>query len=49
LFEVLPPWMLGPDFYDVAPDGEKFLMNLPPSQSTPPLSLIVNWTAGLKR
>jgi Tol biopolymer transport system component len=49
LFETLSPWMAGFDFYDVAPDGQRFLMNLPPSQSTPPLSLIVNWTAALKK
>jgi Tol biopolymer transport system component len=49
LFETLPPWMAGFDFYDVASDGQKFLMNLPPNQSTPPLSLIVNWTAALKK
>ena len=49
LFETLPPWMAGPDFYEFAADGQKLLMNLPPNQSTPPLSLIVNWTAALKK
>jgi len=49
LFETLTPWSAGPSFYDIAADGQKFLMNLPPNQSAPPLSLIVNWTAALKR
>ena len=35
LFETLTPWMAGPDFYDVSVDGQKFLMNLPPNQSSP--------------
>jgi Tol biopolymer transport system component len=36
--------------YDVAPDGKRFLVNsLPADPSSPPLSLLVNWTAMLKR
>ena len=35
--------------YDVAPDGQRFLINsLKPGNSNPPLTLLVNWTAQLK-
>jgi dipeptidyl aminopeptidase/acylaminoacyl peptidase len=49
LFESLPPAMVGAEFYDVAPDGQRFLMTLPADQATKPLNVIVNWTAGLDR
>ena len=49
LFESLPPTMVGPEFYDVAPDGQRFLMTLPADQATKPLNVIVDWTAGLDR
>jgi Tol biopolymer transport system component len=49
LFETLPPSMIGAEFFDAAPDGQRFLMSLPPDQSTPPLSLVVHWTAALKK
>jgi serine/threonine protein kinase len=36
--------------YDVAPDGQRFLVNVPVVESNAvPLNLVVNWTAGLKR
>ena len=36
--------------YDVSPDGQRFLVVAPPEQNTvPPLTLIQNWTAGLKK
>ena len=37
--------------YDVTPDGQRFLINMPARQqqeSTPPITLVTNWTAGLK-
>ena len=36
--------------YDVAPDGQRFLVNTPeePSASAP-ITLVVNWPAGLKK
>src|SRR5206468_1009688 len=36
-------------FYDVSPDGRRFLVN-PIEQSRPsPITLVINWTAELKR
>ena len=34
--------------FDVAPDGNRFLI-LEPTGSPPPVALIQNWTAGLKK
>jgi Tol biopolymer transport system component len=40
----------GGDSYDVFPDGKKFLTNTVTTEETPgPLSLVLNWTAELKR
>lgn len=36
--------------YDVSKDGQRFLINVPVGQATPaPITLLVNWTAALKR
>ena len=36
--------------YDVTPDGQRFLVVMPPEQSGPePLTLVQNWAAGLKK
>ncbi len=36
--------------WDVSPDGERFLLNVPVIKSSSvPLSIVVNWTAGLKK
>ena len=36
--------------YDVAPDGQRFLINTPVGETaTPTVSLVLNWAAGLKR
>jgi Tol biopolymer transport system component len=36
--------------YDVAPDGRRFLINSAPEQtSSAPITVVVNWTAGLKK
>ncbi|MGH9367295.1 MAG: TolB family protein, partial [Thermoanaerobaculia bacterium] len=36
--------------YDVAADGQRFLMNVDLTGATsPPIALVVNWTAGLKK
>ena len=36
--------------WDVSPDGERFLLNVPVIKSSSvPLSVVVNWTAGLRR
>jgi len=34
-------------FYDVTPDGQRFLVNGPPADPGPPMTVVLNWTAGL--
>ena len=50
LFAIQPG---GPrSFYDVSPDGQRFLANTSPDQrpvSVPPITVVVNWTAALKK
>jgi Tol biopolymer transport system component len=41
----VPRW-----FYDVSPDGQRFLVNTPEGQAeSAPITLVVNWTAALKK
>jgi eukaryotic-like serine/threonine-protein kinase len=35
--------------YSVAPDGKRFLVNKSEQGATPPLTLVTNWTSGLKK
>ena len=36
--------------YDVTADGQRFLINTAPEQAaSAPITVVVNWTAGLKR
>jgi Tol biopolymer transport system component len=35
--------------YDVSPDGQRFLINTFPEQVARPISVVLNWTAGLKK
>ena len=36
--------------YDVARDGQRFLLNVPVEDApTPPITVVLNWTAGLKK
>ena len=36
--------------YDVTPDGQRFVISVPVGDATPaPISIILNWTAGLRR
>ena len=36
--------------YDVTPDGQRFLINVPVAEeSSSPITLVQNWTAGLKK
>jgi serine/threonine protein kinase len=35
--------------YDVAADGQQFLMSVETEGSTPPINIVLNWTAGLKK
>jgi len=37
-------------FYDVSPDGQRFLIiSVPQAASAAPVTVVVNWTAGLKK
>jgi hypothetical protein len=33
--------------YDVTADGQRFLLNGPPADPGPPITVVLNWTAGL--
>ena len=35
--------------YDVSPDGQRFLLNVPSEETTSPITVVLNWTAGLKQ
>jgi hypothetical protein len=35
--------------YDVSPDGQRFLMNTDVETALQPITLVVNWTAALKK
>jgi len=41
--------MVGRNQYDVAPDGERFLVNRPGRQSSTPITVVLNWPALLSR
>jgi Tol biopolymer transport system component len=50
----LPTWAAGgpPEWrtsYDVAADGQKFLLSNPPEQPGPPITVILNWPSVLKK
>ena len=49
LFDVRPN-RVG-DFYQVSPDGQRFLFNMAPfvEAAQTPITVVVNWTAGLKK
>jgi len=36
-------------YYDVAPDGNRFLVTYPVGTQNEPLALVLNWTAGLRK
>jgi hypothetical protein len=38
-----------PYSYDVTADGQRFLMLVPPQNSTVPITVVLNWSAGLKK
>jgi eukaryotic-like serine/threonine-protein kinase len=48
LFEIRPRTGLGP-FYDVSADGQRFLVNTLPEDTSTPITLVVNWPALLKK
>jgi hypothetical protein len=45
----LPAVDIGWSPYDTAPDGQRFLVRATPQQGAPPLTMIVNWPALLKK
>lgn len=40
---------LPPPFYDVSPDGNKFLVNVLPESATDPITVVTNWPAALQK
>jgi eukaryotic-like serine/threonine-protein kinase len=48
LFRIRPTGFLG-RFYDVSPDGQRFLVNVPVETGEQPVTLVVNWMAGLRK
>jgi eukaryotic-like serine/threonine-protein kinase len=50
LFQTHPPPARPGYYYDVSPDGKRFLLTNENSQGSPgPATLVLNWTAGLKK
>jgi serine/threonine protein kinase/Tol biopolymer transport system component len=51
LFRILSPInsRLGFGSFEVMPDGKKFLVTSQPSTAAAPITLVVNWTEGLKK
>ena len=37
-----------PTKYDVAPDGQRFLLRYPPADPGPPITVVINWLGALK-
>ena len=35
--------------YDVAPDGQRFLLRYPPAEPGPPITVVINWPRALRR
>jgi len=44
-----PLFRLPASAYDIAPDGQKFLLNVVGDQNTKPITLVTNWTAEMKK
>jgi hypothetical protein len=38
-----------PTAYDVSPDGQPFVVTVPPEDLGPPITVVLNWIAALKR
>lgn len=38
-----------PTKYDVAPDGQRFLLRYPPADPGPPITVVINWTRALRK
>jgi hypothetical protein len=37
-----------PTAYDVSPDGQRFVVTIPPEDLGPPITVVLNWIAALK-
>jgi eukaryotic-like serine/threonine-protein kinase len=49
LFETTLPITPNRQTYAVSPDGQRFLLNAPLEVASPPMTIVENWTAGLKK
>ena len=49
LFETLLPFAPPRQEYEVSADGQRFLLNLPLDTTSPPMTVVVNWNALLKK
>ena len=38
-----------PTTYDVSPDGQRFLLRYPPTDPEPPITVVLNWMAALRK
>ena len=38
-----------PTRYDVAPNGDRFLLRYPPADPGPPITVVINWTSALAK
>ena len=35
--------------YDVSPDGQRFVLNVPPEDPGPPITVVLNWPAAVRK
>ena len=49
LFQVPFRTQVNESQFDVSGDGKRFLLSLPVGEESKPISVVLNWTAGLKR
>jgi hypothetical protein len=49
LFRIRPTNIFLGRFYDVSPDGQRFLVNVSVETGEQPVTLVVNWMAGLRK
>jgi hypothetical protein len=49
LFETTLPFAALRQNYSVSPDGQRFLLNTPAGTTSPPITVVENWTTGLRK
>jgi hypothetical protein len=50
--KILPQWSQSVVFYtayDASGDGQRFILNIPPEDPGPQITVVLNWTAAIKR